>query len=174
MKTGIELIAKERQEQIEKHGRTIQDDSINNDESQLVKASIAILDHDHKEWPTDWEYPVYIHINDKPIIERLAIAGALIAAEIDRLQYEPNLRKQGVTAARELSFGEKLVGLTFNPSNDDKVVMAKILCADLADLLNDENNSRETSQFSQRLFSHAVCEILNAQMNVVKVLTLKY
>ena len=75
---------------------------------------------------------------------------------------------------KELSFGEKLVGLTFNPSGDDKVGKAKRLCADLADLLNDENNISEASQFSQRLFSHAVCEILNAQMNVVKVLTLKY
>jgi hypothetical protein len=78
------------------------------------------------------------------------------------------------TEQKQLTFGEKLVGLTFNPSNDDKVSKAKRLCSDLADLLNDENNSRETSQFSQRLFSHAVCEILNAQMNVVKFLTLKY
>lgn len=74
----------------------------------------------------------------------------------------------------ELTFGENLVGLTFNPSSDDKVGKAKRLCADLADLLNDENNLRESSQFSQRLFSHAIGEILNAQMNVVKVLTLKY
>ena len=74
----------------------------------------------------------------------------------------------------EMTFGEKLVGAKFNPSNDDKVAKAKALRAELADLLNDENNKRETSQFSQRLFSHAVCEILNAQMNVVKVLTLKY
>lgn len=77
-------------------------------------------------------------------------------------------------AQTELTFGEKLVGLTFNPSGDDKVNKAKRLCADLADLLNDENNSKESSQFSQRLFSHAVGEILNAQMNVVNVLTLKY
>ena len=83
-----------------------------------------------------------------------------------------SLDSQGTT--RELTFGEKLVGLTFNPSNDDKVSKAKKLCADLADLLNDENNSKESTQFSQRLFSHAVGEILNAQMNVVKVLTLKY
>lgn len=76
--------------------------------------------------------------------------------------------------SRNLTFGEKLVGIGFNPSEDDKVSKAKRLCADLADLLNDENESRETSQFSQRLFSHAVGEILNAQMNVVKVLTLKY
>lgn len=72
------------------------------------------------------------------------------------------------------TFGERLVGITFNPSADDKVSKAKRLCADLADLINDENESREASQFSQRLFSHAVGEILNAQMNAVKVLTLKY
>lgn len=73
---------------------------------------------------------------------------------------------------RELTFGEKLVGINFNPGGNPKVNLAKELCAELADLLNDDNNSKETSQFSQRLFSHAVCEILNAQMNVVKVLTL--
>jgi hypothetical protein len=71
------------------------------------------------------------------------------------------------------TFGQKLVGLQFNPSGDAKVNRAKELCAELADLLNDHNNSNEQSQFSQRLFSHAVGEILNAQMNVVKVLTLK-
>ena len=75
---------------------------------------------------------------------------------------------------RELTFGEKLVGLTFNPAGDEKVLKAKQLCAELADLLNDENDVQESTQFSQRLFSHAVGEILNAQMNVVKCLTLKY
>ena len=79
-----------------------------------------------------------------------------------------------MSESREMTFGEKLVGLTFNPSSDTKVHRAKELCAELADLLNDHNNESETSQFSQRLFSHAICEILNAQMNVVKVLTLKY
>ena len=73
----------------------------------------------------------------------------------------------------EQTFGQKLVGLQFNPSGDPKVQRAKELCAELADLLNDHNNANEQSQFSQRLFSHAVGEVLNAQMNVVKVLTLK-
>lgn len=72
------------------------------------------------------------------------------------------------------TFGEKLVGLNFNPSNDDKVAKAKVLCAQLADLLNEENDSKDKTEFSQILFNHAIGEILNAQMNVVKVLTLKY
>jgi hypothetical protein len=79
------------------------------------------------------------------------------------------------TAQRPMTFGEELVGMTFNPANDDKVARAKQLCAELADLLNDHNESKTTkTQNSQRLFSHAVGEILNAQMNVVKVLTYQY
>lgn len=77
---------------------------------------------------------------------------------------------------KPMTFGEKLVGLTFNPSNDDKVGKAKRLCADLADLLHDEmySGGGETTELQSRLYSHAIGEILNAQMNVVKVLTLKY
>lgn len=75
---------------------------------------------------------------------------------------------------REMTFGEKLVGLTFNPSNDDKVSKAKKLCAELADLLNEECQYRESSRLSTLLENNAYAEILNAQMNVVKVLTLKY
>jgi len=75
---------------------------------------------------------------------------------------------------RQLTFGEQLVGLNFNPSNDDAVSKAKRLCADLADLLEDEMNKREVSRISSTLHHHAIGEILNAQMNVVKVLTLKY
>jgi hypothetical protein len=75
---------------------------------------------------------------------------------------------------RPISFGKQLVGLTFNPSGDEKVNKAKELCAELADLLNDHYMSKESSQLEQTLFKHTIGEILNAQMNVVKVLTLKY
>ena len=75
---------------------------------------------------------------------------------------------------RGMTFGEKLVGLNFNPSNDDKVGKAKQLCAELADLLSDDYNQNETTPFKDRLYNHTIGEILNAQMNVVKVLTLKY
>jgi len=75
---------------------------------------------------------------------------------------------------RQLTYGEKLVGLDFNPSNDDKVSKAKKLCADLTDLLHEDFHSREQSGLAATLFEHTLGEILNAQMNVVKVLTLKY
>lgn len=75
---------------------------------------------------------------------------------------------------RQLTFGEKLVGLNFNPSNDDKVGKAKRLCAMLADLLHEDHKGEEASDLYDQLYHHAIGEILNAQMNVVKVLTLKY
>lgn len=73
-----------------------------------------------------------------------------------------------------MTFGEKLVGITFNPSNDDKVSKAKKLCAELADLLYEEQLRRESVGFGDKIFDHAIGELLNAQMNAVKYLTFKY
>lgn len=73
------------------------------------------------------------------------------------------------------TFGQKLVGLTFNPSNDAKVQRAKELCAELADLVRNENEVLHIdNSVKHHLLHHTYGEILNAQMNVVKVLTLKY
>jgi hypothetical protein len=74
----------------------------------------------------------------------------------------------------EFTFGEKLVGLTFNPSGDVNVQRAKELCAELADLLNDNADPNAERPLCRLLFDKAVGDILDAQMNVVKVLTFKY
>lgn len=97
--TGIELIAKERQEQIEKHGRSIKLDAYNNDAGQmlwmanwLIQAGNFSEDAAHKvatsECPYDWNESIIFKMMIKPHKERLIIAGALIAAEIDRLNYK--------------------------------------------------------------------------------------
>jgi hypothetical protein len=75
---------------------------------------------------------------------------------------------------RELTFGEKLVGLTFNPSGDEKVTKAKQLCAELADLLTEVNNSQESSYLSNTFYGGAIRRILDAQMYSVKFLTNRY
>jgi len=85
-KTGIELIAKERQEQIEKHGRTIAWDADRNSAEELITAAHAAIDADDGQFPASWDLVAIQKICDKPYKERLIIAGALIAAEIDRLQ----------------------------------------------------------------------------------------
>lgn len=88
MKTGIELIAQERREQIEKHGRTIRDDVKFNNKMQLRSAAHRLVEIDPSPHivPHDWDQAIWERMCRKPMKERLIIAGALIAAEIDRLQ----------------------------------------------------------------------------------------
>lgn len=74
-----------------------------------------------------------------------------------------------------LSYGEKLAGVSFNPSNDPKVDTAKRLCAQLGDLVHGHYHSKETSGLLEtQIYNHAIGELLNAQMVIVKLLTLKY
>ena len=73
---------------------------------------------------------------------------------------------------REQSFGEKAVGLSFNPSNDDLVSQIKARFA--ADI--DEMNAlrlRTESQEVKRLASIAITEIQGAQMWAVMAATWK-
>jgi len=93
MKTGVELIAKERQKQIEKHGRTIESDSQNNNGEQLAQAASCLsypfhYAQNNDDIPDGWDRDTFLKLWKKPHIKKLVIAGALIAAEIDRLQYE--------------------------------------------------------------------------------------
>lgn len=76
--------------------------------------------------------------------------------------------------SRELTYGEKLVGLDFNPSGDQRVQRVKELCAELTDIVNNHRMSRESTQLSTDITAHAIGEILNAQMCAVKVLTFKH
>jgi hypothetical protein len=78
-------------------------------------------------------------------------------------------------AVRPMTYGEQLVGLTFNPSGDPKVHRAKEICAELADMLDETARAKNLQAYplSNAMYTHAIGEILNAQMNVVKVLTLK-
>ncbi len=72
-----------------------------------------------------------------------------------------------------LSFGEILVGIEFNPSDDDRVAQVKNKMAEIANILKDAYNDGEKSPVKSLIFDHAVGEILNAQMSVVKVITMK-
>lgn len=91
MKTGIELIAQERQEQIEKHGITVKNDIEINQNKELARVASALAYPYHyvdnfDDYPEYWDKQAVAKMVQKPYKERLIIAGALIAAEIDRLQ----------------------------------------------------------------------------------------
>lgn len=82
---------------------------------------------------------------------------------------DPNAEK-----TKQLSFGEKLCGVGFNPSENPNVFEVKQLFARIADILNTDFHSRGQSGLAATLYEHSIGEILNAQMNVVKVLTFKH
>lgn len=72
----------------------------------------------------------------------------------------------------ELTFGEKAVGLNFNPSQDNQVDVCKQGFAKLIDQMNDLRETSE-SQDQKRHASVAITEIESAQMRAVKALTWK-
>jgi hypothetical protein len=79
----------------------------------------------------------------------------------------------GFKETKILSFGELLVGIEFNPSNDDRVARVKNLMAEAANIMLEEYNEGGKSPLKSLLFDHAVGEIVSAQMAVVKVITFK-
>ena len=90
MKSGIELIANERNEQLQKHNRSITSDVICNPSGQLVTGAVALIRNESKgfwdEMPMRWDEALCKKMAKKSYKKRLIIAGALIAAEIDRIQ----------------------------------------------------------------------------------------
>lgn len=70
-----------------------------------------------------------------------------------------------------LTFGQKAVGLTFNPSGDDAVAKCKQAFASAIDQMNDFRNAPGTTPEAKRLASIAITEAQGAQMWAVKALT---
>lgn len=115
MKTGIELIAEERQRQIEVKGYDADHDEMESAFQLSAAAGLFIAnaqnkdfkDHTHydmmgnicrfqfreidtKKWKEEWPWPDHDGREDSDILTSLIKAGALIAAEIDRLQNQPS------------------------------------------------------------------------------------
>lgn len=73
----------------------------------------------------------------------------------------------------EMTYGEKAVGLTFNPSNDDAVAQCKQEFAAVIDRMNDLRNSTDNAEI-KRMASVAITEAQTAQMWAVKAITWKF
>lgn len=85
MPTAIEQIAQERQEQIEKHGFTLERDQ-RYEAEELRWAAIYCLTGNIEHWPSGLPHEWRKKIDAKSYPEKLATSGAFSAAEIDRLQ----------------------------------------------------------------------------------------
>lgn len=75
--------------------------------------------------------------------------------------------------ARELTFGEKALGLTFNPGGHPLVNSFKESYAKLIDDLNTAKNTSENPEVKRQL-SIAITEAQTSQMWAVKAVTWQY
>ena len=69
-----------------------------------------------------------------------------------------------------MTYGERAVGLSFNPSGDNDVERIKKLYANIIDYCNDARNGNSDGE-RKRLFSVAITEAQSAQMWAVKAIT---
>lgn len=77
---------------------------------------------------------------------------------------------------RELTFGEKAVGLTFNPGGNPQVNAIKEKCALLIDELATQREAAKQNNNSEmiRMYSVAITDIQSGQMWGVKAATWQY
>lgn len=118
-------------------------------------------------WPGEWVIPAgdghYYTMSDKDF----------------KNTYEPVINKINYTMdttneapKRELTFGEKAVGITLNPSNNKEVEAIKRHFADTIDYLNDLR--KDVTGEKARLLSVAITDAQSAQMFAVKAVTWQY
>ena len=77
------------------------------------------------------------------------------------------------TAGHELSFGEKAVGLTFNPGNHSEVETIKRMFANSIEYMNSLRNQTDNVE-KKRMLSVAITEAQTSQMWAVKAVTWQY
>lgn len=136
MKTGAELIAEERQRQIDVEGWTKEHDTQHKD-GELAKVAICYADPvphykvinrltqvrvpNFNFWPKTWGLGWFKPTNR---IRNLVKAGALIAAEIDRLQNEEqNEQKSSDNVEPKFKVGDVVI----NKKSKDTVKIVQIL-----------------------------------------------
>lgn len=71
------------------------------------------------------------------------------------------------------TFGQRAVGLKFNPSSDSVIDLIKRDFANTIDRLNDLRNETECGE-EERMYSLAIAYAQTAQMWAVKAVTWKY
>lgn len=89
--TGVDLILKERNEQIKKHKFDVKHDLKVNKSGQIEKAVVKLIGNKpmgRTSPPHRWGNEGWVKILKKPLKEKLIIAGALIAARIDMILAE--------------------------------------------------------------------------------------
>lgn len=135
--TGIELIFQEQREQRFKHRYTQDYDAKRNSAGQLSQAAYYVWHQkpDFYKWPEGWSLIVMEKIMIKPPVARLAVAGAFMVSEVERLvSYVPKsqMRDQEVKQLRAdmEQIGREIDFILHNPVAHAANVLAKAIAND--------------------------------------------
>lgn len=88
--TGAQLITDERREQIVRHKRTVANDVATNSNKDLELAAQRLIMQVASDsrvipsWPEHWDKAICDKMDAKPDFEKVQIAGAFMAASLDR------------------------------------------------------------------------------------------
>jgi len=85
--TGIEKIAQKRLEQKIKHGHSIKSDYEAYPDFELIQAAQGVLNGNPEQMPKSWDQASCKKLCSKPLEDRLIAAGAMLAAQIDVLNF---------------------------------------------------------------------------------------
>ena len=86
------------------------------------------------------------------------------------------MAEENINGTRVMTAGENAVGLNFNPSGDDKVLLIKQLSAEIFDMVEKSVSANDGTNLNARqrkMRDFALGQIITAQMWAVKVVTLK-
>lgn len=79
-----------------------------------------------------------------------------------------------VKETRVPTFGEQLIGADYQPDSQDLVLKVKAKFIEIAEIMKEDYQGPSRHPLKSLLFDHAVGEVVNAQMAVVKLITLKH
>ena len=137
MQNGIELISHERIEQINANGF---EKDLTYQSNELVNAALFLLTNQTIYYPSTLSEEYQKEFGNKTAIEKLIVAGALIAAEIDRIQNTASdTEYDSILANAEHNTGFPLVQRKF-------VKVKDISSFDRAASLSDENWRHDNMQ----------------------------
>lgn len=99
--------------------------------------------------------------------------------DIWKFEDTKNEDKPSIEEDKSLTFGQKMVGLNFNPGGDETVTKIKKLYAEIIDIMKDVESpiyveDKSMSEEKIRLVYKAIIEAQGAQMWAVKAITWKY
>lgn len=104
------------------------------------------------------------------------LTAALAQAMLEHVLATKNHGTEGIVGpaeGRELTYGEKAVGLSFNPSGDPAVHRCKVEFAAVIDHMHELRMANMGSSDIHRMASIAITEAQTAQMWAVKAITWK-